>query len=289
MKYFTKEWFHSLQYTNLHLRLKPSGRAAMFSEEYFQELYALHVQERLEQMKRVSEVDVEALAARFRAPDAAPMRLDGKPLTEQEERKFGALNLALAEALLEAPQIQFDPEKEHQFAHNRYLFDLRRFERSLPAEIRDRVADMRVLALRYAAPEVIEAIREYCEANERAVHAAIDAYREELNHNFSDGKPPFYADFDLHDCRVTSMRQDGRDVCMVFEDCACRFRDAEIIRCDAPLEGAYWLYDEIYPLENGGYEIHALLQQLSEDVFPNEQLVEFIVRCCDAEINWPAE
>ena len=40
MKYCTKEWYLTMQHTSMHLLLKPSERAAEFSEEYFQELYA---------------------------------------------------------------------------------------------------------------------------------------------------------------------------------------------------------------------------------------------------------
>lgn len=283
MKYFTKEW--ALKRTDLHLLLKPSHRAAVFSEEYFQELYALHVQERLEMMKRVSEVDVEALAERFRSPDAAPVRLDGEPLTQQERQEFGDIHVAFAEALLEAPRIQFDPEKERQFAHNHYLFDLRRLERDLPDEIKARVADMRVLALGYATPEVIQAIREYCEANERAVNAAYDAYREEFNRNFGAGRPAFLQDFHWHDDKVLSVHREDGDICLDFDwGCTCRFMEAEFIQCDDPLENAYWEYDEIYPLEGGGYEIHALLYRAPDAQWQEGTRVDFIIRCRDVKI-----
>ena len=39
MKYLTKEWYDTMQKTGLHLLLKVSKKAEVFSEEFFRELY----------------------------------------------------------------------------------------------------------------------------------------------------------------------------------------------------------------------------------------------------------
>src|SRR5699024_10799435 len=39
MKYLTKEWYQTMQNTDLHLDLKASSKAQTFSEGYFRELY----------------------------------------------------------------------------------------------------------------------------------------------------------------------------------------------------------------------------------------------------------
>lgn len=65
---------------------------------------------------------------------------------------------------------------------------------------------------------------------------------------------------------------------------AIRFRDAEILKQEQQVENAWWLYDEIWKSERG-YEIHALLWQ-ENDVF------ELTIECREPELEWtisPAE
>lgn len=52
------------------------------------------------------------------------------------------------------------------------------------------------------------------------------------------------------------------------------FKNCSILKQDAPLHGAWWLYDQIYKT-NDGYKIHVLLQK--------NKLINFIVSVTDVE------
>ena len=56
MKYMTKEWYETMQKTDLHLLLQDSEQAETFSEEYFRALYQLGEENWLKMKKEVSEV-----------------------------------------------------------------------------------------------------------------------------------------------------------------------------------------------------------------------------------------
>ena len=284
MKYFTKELYRNP--THLHVSLKPSDRAAEFSEEYFQELYERHVQKRLDMMKRVSEADPKELAERILLSATPSVRVVGTPITKQVRQKVKDIQSSLVQALRKAPPIQFDPQIERQFAHNQYLFDLRTYQCNLPAEILNNVADVRVLALEHAVPEVIDAIRNYCEANKKKIATAAEAYKQEFKRNFAGGIPGFLEKFQWHDAKVVAVRYEGGDIWLDFNwEESCRFIGAEFVECDEPLANAYWMDNEIYPLENGGYEIHVLLYQPPAGIWVEGKHIGFIIRCRDVEIH----
>ena len=119
----------------------------------------------------------------------------------------------------------------------------------------------------------------------------------------------------LHDAFVRSMKWEGEDLIIEFEvedpeerlaDIrendpelleemgeahflfpeikAIRFRDAEILKQEEPLENTWWLYDEIWKTDRG-YEIHALL-------WKEHGVFEMTIECREPEIEWtisPAE
>lgn len=278
MKYFTKQWYQTNQCTGMHVLLESSDRAAIFSEEYFRELYELRVQERIETMQRVQAVDMKALAAAFADESARPTHVDGSPVSEQDAEFVDAFRTSLIESLQEAPPFVFDPEEERKTVHLQYLSMLEHLERCLPKETRAKVADLRVLALNHATQEIIDEIAAFSQSCSAIVNRAYDLYRQDYKNNFSDEKPAFFREFDLHDARILSVRREDRDLVFTFkENFFWRFRDAEFILCEEPIEQCYWLIDEIYPTENGGYELHAMLEEISEsgDIRPREFILQF--------------
>ena len=107
----------------------------------------------------------------------------------------------------------------------------------------------------------------------------MDELMEAEKREFGDEMPEFTKE-SFHDCEITALEKDGGDIVIRFNtggftDCkGVIFKNAEIVEQDGELEGAYWLYDEIYKAENG-FEIHALLT--------GEDLKYFTVRCEDTE------
>ena len=288
MKYKTKEWYIAMQRSGLHVSFKSSERAATFSEEYFKELYAAAEEDRIEFMEKVSKRSEER-RPEHEAPFEVPLtRVDGSPTTTEEQEFVLALREALAEAERNAPPIVVDVEAEKAFVRNQYEHRLRYLEYHLPEAIKTKVADMRVLALYYAAPEVLDEIKAFSKANNQAVDSAFEAYRAEFDQNFPVRKPPFYRRFNLHDDKVLSLRQEGKDLLLLlnttFWQRLCRFVDGELISCDGHIEGALWLYDEIYPLEDERYEIHGLLHQHS-DLLTADCMIYVVIRCRDVQIS----
>ena len=117
MKYCTKEWYLTMQHTSMHLLLKPSERAAEFSEEYFQELYAAKEQERIDFTERASKIDTEELASRITG-EAPLTRIDGSPTTPEEQEFAVAFQKAIAASLRNSPPMKVDIEKEKEFVRN---------------------------------------------------------------------------------------------------------------------------------------------------------------------------
>lgn len=287
MKYATKEWYIAMQNTALHLLLQPTEKAAVYSETFFQELYEQRVQERLELMERVSKIDCEELASRFEnAPSA--VHLDGTPITPEEDKIAQNMSAFLAKDMRSTPSIVFDPEKERRVVQEQYLFNLHKLQLRLPESIKAKVADLRVLALNYATAEVIQEITTFCNTNNEFIESASAAYRAEFQRNFGNAAPAFYWSLNFHDDTVTALLKKGQDIYMHFDehDVPCCFQDAEVILCDGTLEGAIWLYEEIFPLDDGRFEIHILLLAFSDLLTPitADSLIYLTIRCRDVKI-----
>ncbi|MDD2269059.1 MAG: DUF4085 family protein [Eubacteriales bacterium] len=121
--------------------------------------------------------------------------------------------------------------------------------------------------------EWYETIQEaYCkETSESAVNNYLNEYKK----TFNDDEPVFIEKFCFHDCKVISQHQKERDVVLKIDNSIgftsikkVIFKNCSILKQDAPLHDAWWLYDEIYKIENG-YEIHVLLLK--------KELIDFIV------------
>lgn len=74
---------------------------------------------------------------------------------------------------------------------------------------------------------------------------------KEYKKKFGDHEPAFYEKFRFHDSTVLSCRKKGNDLLIKIESggftdiSQITFKSCSIIKQDAPLRGAWWLYDEI--------------------------------------------
>ena len=281
MKYLTKEWYETMQRTGLHILLRPLEEARSFSEELFQRLYAECEQEHLDSEKRVCDVDITELADRL--SDSSVSRVDGTPISEEERNAVAAFQQIVVKSLREAPQRIFDPEKAKAEYHERYLGSLENAQRKLPDEIKQKIADLRVFALRYAAPEIIEEVTAYSNACDEFVKQTMKNCSEQQKALFADCRPGFFEHYDIHDHHVKSARFSRKDLILEpFDpyDWIYTFKDAEILEQEHSLDDAYLLYDEIYPVD-GGYEFHFLFDARMGDGYEISQIT---LRCSDLEI-----
>lgn len=246
MRYLTKEWYHTMTDGSLGIQLRADDRAAVFSEELYQQVRAEKLKEWLADLREY-----------------------------------------LEEAYDEAAERQRFAEFHSQ--------ELEEFQTRTPAEILSKVADIRVLALGLCTEEVYRDFEDYwarCKTQtEKTMEEAWNLQKAQgLDKVWTGGHS-------LHDSLVQSVKREGEDLVIEFdrendpelleelgeeflfpEIKAIRFRDAEILKQEQPLENAWWLYDEIWKSERG-YEIHALLWQ-ENDVF------ELTIECREPELIW---
>lgn len=260
MRYLTKEWYETMQKTDLHLLLKTSKKAEVFSEEFYLKLYAKKEAEQLKFEEECSNTKFEDLFDEFDFPS--------KEEYEQAKSEF-------------APE-KFDPEETKRKFREAQEYNIERLKNDLPEEILEKVADIRVLALDYCTEEVKKLIAKFCKENDKKMNRAFKELEEAERKEFGENPPDFVRETSLHDCEITAIEQSGSDVVLSldnsggFTTCtAVVFKNAEIIEQEDGLVGAVWLYDEIYKTENG-IEIHALLSGENE-------LLYFTVRCDDTE------
>ena len=252
MRFLTKDWYHTMTDGSLGIQLRADDRAAVFSEELYQQV-------RAEKLKEW--------------------------LADQREN--------LEEA--------YDEAAERQSFAEFHSLELEEFQTRTPAQILAKVADIRVLALGLCTEEVYRDFEDYRALCEKQT---VKTMEEAWNMQKAQGLEKVWTGgHSLHDSLVQSVKREGEDLVIEFdrendpelleelgeeflfpEIRAIRFRDAEILKQEEPLENTWWLYDEIWKTDRG-YEIHALLWR-ENDVF------ELTIECREPEIEWtisPAE
>lgn len=240
MRLLTKEWYQTMQDSGLGVCLEEDQRAAEFSEALFEELWA------------------EKLS------DWLKMREDVCSILEET----------------------FDEAEERRLFEENYRRELEDYRTRTPAKILQKVADLRVLALGICTGEVWKELEEYRAWCEKWTEKTMD---EAWNLQKSQGlEKAFTGEHSLHDSFVLALRREGEDLLIEFERDedvtwpeikGVRFQNAEILKQEQPVENAWWLYDEIWSREAGGYEVHALL-------WKENAVFELTVGCREAELVW---
>lgn len=282
MKYLTKEWYETVQKTDLHLLLKVSKTAEAFSEEYFRELYKREEKNWLKLQKDVSEVKFEDIFPEdYHAayPDGTPLE---ESLLEEARKSYFEQREQARLKFNNRPEFNIE-EKKKRFKQS-FRYNLKRLKNSLPESILLKVADIRVLALNYASREVKQEITQFCKQNEKSTRAAMAAYQKQYRKQFKTGAPAFVEELNLHDCMVLSCRRAGNDVVMVLDNSGgftnistIRIKNCVVIKQDAPLHGAWCLYEEIYKAGES-FEIHFLLDK--------NKLIDYIIVADDLEYQY---
>lgn len=282
MRYMTKEWYGTMQKTDFYSRLKVSKDAEFFSEGYFKELYKSEEKKWLELQESVSNVKFEDIYPEvFHA-----CNVDGSPLEKNDferlEREY--FEQREKDRLEFNNRLPFDPLEEKKKFKRIFHLNINKLKENLSDEILKKVADIRVLALDYASSEVKNDITKYCKMNEEKVQKVVDAYQEQLKKQFHSNVPAFVSELYLHDCDVLSCRKDGKDIVLFIDNShgftkinKIRMKNCNVIKQDAPLHGAWCLYEEIYKLGEK-YEIHFLLQK--------NKLIDYIVLVDDIEFQY---
>ncbi|TCJ01409.1 DUF4085 family protein [Cytobacillus praedii] len=233
MKYFTKDWYELCQKTSFHLPLEEEKQAETFSEDYFKQLYNTEL---------ISWLDLQEEVASIMETAETGNRDDHNENTP------------------------FNREQEIEQFHESFLFNQACLKEELPETIVKEIADIRVFALNKATRSVINAVTNFCENNERSVAATSEEYRryfKEASHAF-DNK--IVKNFGFHDCTIIKSVQNGKSLTLHLDHTGgftnineVTFENCTIIKQDDLLEDSWWLYEEIYKV-NDKYEFHVLLQ-----------------------------
>lgn len=285
MRYFTREWYEGIQEDAMLSEVRGDRRAAAFSEELFQSLYARKQREWLEEMQEMKvEIFKENWPEEF---EASPVMFSSPEVYAQKREEY-LLERAVAWKEIEAES--FEEDANADFA-DWYQDELDHIREDYPKEILDGVADVRVLALGVASPEIKKRIARHLKEQERREQAPFRSYARHKTELLKKYPGSFIEAFGFHDAVVERVEQCGRelvlDLMRDYEDAEpvrLRFLDCEIVRMDGGLEGADWLYEEIYEGESGGWEIHVLFFDC--DACEDDPLGELILRASDVVIEF---
>ena len=283
MRYFTREWYEGIQEDAMISEVRGDRRAAAFSEELFQSLYDQKRREWLEEMQ-----EMKAAIFDENCPEefpASPMMFSSPEVYAREREEY-LMERAVAWKEIEAES--FEEDANADFA-DWYQDELHHIREDYPKEILDGVADVRVLALGVASPEIKKRIDRFVQEMERREQAPFRSYARHKKELLRKYPGSFIEAFGFHDAVVKRVEQCGRelvlDLMRDYEDAErvrLRFLDCEIVRMDDGLEGADWLYEEIYEGASGGWEIHVLFFDC--DACEDDPLGELILRAADVVI-----
>lgn len=269
MRYFTKELYKAMRYNDyLHSSLRISKNAEAFSEDYFKKLY---------KRKEYKYVNLVKTGYLFKFEDIWPEEPRGDFINESEQAKKVYFEQREKAKVIFANRPPFDPEQAKANFEKTFSVSLNTFKENLPDDILQKVADIRVLALGIASQEVKQEITRYCKQNEkRFASARKDYIKTHIEYQKQHLELPFDEDIaSLHDCNVVFCRKRGNDITLTFDGgglfakaTTIRMINCKIIKQDAPLHSARFLYNESYK-SGDGYEIHLL--------FEKNELLDFIV------------
>ncbi len=261
MKYLSKEWDVRMRRSGLGVGLKPDPRAEMLDEALYAEVH---------ESKR------RALVEMIRQVYAVPEEETVRSIIQSKQHAVEIGLITPVEADMDitrakAWRAQIPPFDEEGIIQNfeRTLKEKEaEYQRSLPEEILRRVADLRILALGYAAPDVHRDIVKWCEENRRYVEEVSRASNEQSK--AAEAFLPMRTArlLHLHDAQVERVERDGGRLTLHigggdnhYSVLAVRLVGCEILKWEDP-SGFYWLAHEIERLPDGRYSLGILFDGL---------------------------
>lgn len=174
-------------------------------------------------------------------------------------------------------KIDFNKEETTEEFHNAFIVNQMILTKQLPETILEQIADLRVFALYKASRKVINTVTEYCEENRRSVKAIGEKYRSYYKEASASFDKEIVEDFRFHDCKVIKSIQNETNLTLILNNSGgftnvveVTFENFHLIKQDGLLENTWWLYEEVYKVNNG-YEFHALLENRENE------LIDFII------------
>lgn len=272
MKFFTREWFDLRDHSDIDLLMCVTKPAENFSEEYFQNLYHCLLKQHLRLHKEMSELTADDVFQ--------PLRWDSLTMVNEKGEFVDASQLLTPEELERVREDIYQKEKEAYDKFEPHVYDeealtkqfennmhcrMRQLEALLPEEILKDVADIRVLALNKVSEDIKISIRQFCAQNEEKINEIQQEFEKHVRSIEKVLPEKIRKEYGFHDCKVISIEQQGTDVIIELDHsggftdvCKLIYHNATIIEEDN-IEGSWWIYDEIYII-NDSYEFHTALR-----------------------------
>lgn len=175
------------------------------------------------------------------------------------------------------PYEPFNEEKASNKFHEAFLYNQEHMKKVLPEEILKKIADIKVFILDKASHEVIKAVTKFCKNNEKLVEKTFEEYQKYYEKALKTFDKHIVENINFHDCNVIDVKQTKESLKILFDNSGgftnineIQFENYNIIKQDDILQGSWWIYDEVYKVDDN-YELHVLLQNKNKD------LIEFVV------------
>ncbi|MFX3647870.1 MAG: DUF4085 family protein [Paenibacillus sp.] len=260
MKYRTKEWYELCQRTGLQFGMRVHSGTYELNEALFLRRYKRKEKDYIELQREMYNTDPRFL-----------LEQNVHVLMPAEERE--RIEKLIADYDVRPP---FDELSYKQEFKNNLEWDCKHQKERLPQEIFEQIADIRVFTLGYCTKEVMLQLKKQSAENWREMERVSNEYREVMI--AQDIPDEIHSRVQFHDCTVTELLT--REEMVIRFDTRGGFTNInkltlvapEIINQDGGIVGTYWLYQELYRIDNG-YELHVL--------FDGENMPELIVRCAD--------
>ncbi|WP_413376508.1 DUF4085 family protein [Paenibacillus taichungensis] len=281
MKYLTKEWYETCQRTGLHFSMRVHSEAYELNEALFQRLYKRKEKAHVKQERELYNLDPRFM-----------LEHDGQVLTRVDKAFSGGAvkeedQMVYHMPLEERTHIEnliaeydarppFDEKKCKEKYKEAMGWNFEHKAERLPQNIVEQIADIRLFTLGYCTREILLQLKKQSAENRREMVRVSKEYREAIVAQDIPGE--IHSQVQFHDCTVTELLT-GDEVVIRFDTRGgftkinkLTLVTPEIIKQEEEIAGSYWLYQELYRIDQG-YELHVL--------FGGEHMPELIVRCED--------
>lgn len=282
MRYLTKEWYNLCQMTGLHFGMRSHKGTYQKDEDLYLRLKKRKEKEFIKMERELYDYDPRKTLEIY--DDSVFISADkfitGEEIRDEDtivyhmtEEEKDVFNKRIEEYDSRGP---FDVDKyKMEFDKRQDIIQSENIN-NIPSNLYSQIADPRVFALGYCTKEILSQLKELSKENKIKVNEALDEYRRAQN---EEAVPEQLQErFGFHDCQVMSC-EFNQDIVFYLDTSGgftdnnkITFKDAKIIKQEKPLEESYWLYEELYIVQDG-YEAHML--------FWGEDIHELTIKCKD--------
>jgi hypothetical protein len=281
MRYLTKEWYNLCQMTGLHFGMISHKGTYQKDEDLYIRLKKRKEKEYLKMEREIYDFDpremLEIDGSLFVSADkfitVEDIHDEDTVVYHMTEEEKDHINKLIEEYDSREP---FDIDKYKMEFNKRQDIIQSENTNNLPSSLYSQIADPRIFALGYCTKEILIQLKGISKENETKVKEVLDEYTKAQKKEMVPKQ--LRERFGFHDCKVKGC-EFNQDIAFYLDtnggftdNNKITFKDAKIINQEKPLEGSYWLYEELYMIQ-GGYEANML--------FAGEDIHELTISCKD--------